>query len=118
MLGVMCFETTSCRVCGVGLTSGAAGSGAFCGSFCGAATLSLRSWDICWPDRMSGSGTLPVSRVCDTVVMLARSGRRYVGAIADLDSKRALRADRASRAIVVCRAIGYSTTFPRVAEFD
>jgi hypothetical protein len=31
--------------------------------------LALRSWGMRWPDCMSGSGTLLVSRVCDTVVI-------------------------------------------------
>ena len=46
---------------------------------------------------MSGSGVLVASRVCDTVVMLAR---RVHGRIADLDSRRAFRAERASSAIM------------------
>ena len=50
-----------------------------------------------WPDWISGSGVFDVSRLCDIVVTPAR---KIVGCIIDLDSKRALRAVRASSAIV------------------
>lgn len=37
---------------------------------------------------MSGSGTLPVSKVWDTVVMCARKGRRKIGGRIDRVSSR------------------------------
>jgi hypothetical protein len=46
---------------------------------------------------MSGSGVFDVSRVCDTVVMLARS---TVGLNAVLDSRSTFRAERANSAII------------------
>jgi hypothetical protein len=74
----MCDETTSSRACGEGLALAFTGDGAL-GGICGVDwTLSLRSWDTCCPERMRGSGTLPVSRVCDTVVICARKGRSEV----------------------------------------
>jgi hypothetical protein len=57
---------------------------------------------VCWPERMRGSGTLPVSRVCDTVVMWERRGRRYVGGNGVRDSRSVLRAERANRAMAGC----------------
>lgn len=65
--------TTSSRAFGEA-GDGAAGDGADCGNEGAASTLALRSCETCWPDWMSGSGTLPVSSVCDTVVRPARRG--------------------------------------------
>lgn len=45
----------------------------------GVRVLPFMASDIRWPDWMSGSGTLPVSSECETVVMRARKGRRNVG---------------------------------------
>jgi hypothetical protein len=59
-----------------------------------------------WLERIRGSGTLPASRVCDTVVICARSGRRNVGGKEERISRRHLRAERASRAIVKCAMVG------------
>jgi hypothetical protein len=46
---------------------------------CGIRDFSFMSLETCCPDRTSGSGTLPGSRLCETVVILARHGNRKVG---------------------------------------
>lgn len=102
MLGVKVFETTSLRLCGLGRSCDAAGFGAFEASFWGDCAFSTVALGMCWPDRISGSGTLPVSRLCDTVVILARKGRRKVGGSIDRDSRSALRLERTNSAIGMC----------------
>jgi hypothetical protein len=101
MLGVMFDETRSCRACGEGLRSEDAGCGA-CDGICGAdCTFARRSGEMCCPLWSSGSATLEVSRVWETVVMRARRGRRNVGGSDDRVSRRAFRAERARRVIVL-----------------
>lgn len=102
MVGVSCDETMSERACGLGLMCAAAGLGASAAKGCGVCARSFAACDMCWPERMSGSGTLPVSRLWDTVVILARRGRRNVGGRVARDSSKALRADRAKRAMLTC----------------
>ena len=97
----MWVETMSSRVCGDGLISAADGDDAFAGVYVVDCTFSFRSCEMCCPDRIMGSGTLPVSSVCDTVVMWARRGRRNVGGNADRDSRMHCRAERANSAIVM-----------------
>jgi hypothetical protein len=99
MVGVMCVETTSWRACGLGLL--AAGAAASEGSGCGVLVRSWATWDVRWPDWRRGSGMEPVERLCDTVVIRARRGRRKVGGSVERDSRSAFRAERASSAIVV-----------------
>jgi hypothetical protein len=65
-------------------------------------TLRARSCEVCWPDWMSESGTLPVSSVCDTVVILARKGKRKVGGSAERVSKRDRRSVWPNSAMVMC----------------
>jgi hypothetical protein len=98
----MCVATTFSIACGEERLEGFAGAGAACGSCGGACTFSLRASETCWPDRIRGSGTLPVSSVCDTVVMGERRGRRYVGGNGVRDSRSVLRAERASKAMAGC----------------
>lgn len=82
---------------------GDAGAGADLGSDGADSTLALRSCETWWPDWMSGSGTLPVSSVCDTVVMAARNGMcRF--AVCDWFSER--RIVRANRAMVTGAVAG------------
>lgn len=88
----MSVDTTSSRAFGGGADPGV---GADCGSEVADSTLALRSSEVCWPEWMSGSGTFPVSRVCDTVVMLARIGN-WIGAFRDRDrQQRVVRANSA-----------------------
>jgi hypothetical protein len=101
-VGVSLVETTFSRACGLGLMCGGfLGPGVCFGTGCGVWARSRASCGMRWADWMSGSGTLDVSSVCDTVVIWARRGRRKVGGSVHLDSRSALRAERASRAIVV-----------------
>lgn len=100
MLGVRCFETMDSRACGEALIFAGTGEGALGGRCGGDWTFWLWSRDMCWLDCRSGSGALLVSRVCDTVVMWARSGRRNVGGSDERVSRRHCRAERAKRAMV------------------
>jgi hypothetical protein len=84
------------RACGERLVCDVAGAGASGGSCGGDWAFPCESCGMRCPERRSGSGTLDVSRVCDMVVMCARSGR---------DGRawnKHCRAERAMRAIVVC----------------
>lgn len=96
----MWVETTSLRACGAAFVC-AAEAGLACDICGGDWTLSLRSWEVRWPDWINGPVTLPVSRVCDTVVICARRGSEIVAGLIDRDSRSVLRAERASDAMVV-----------------
>lgn len=98
-----CCETMSFLECGEGLRTAEGGVGAGSGTDGVALILSLRACETCWPDWMSGSGTLPASRLCDTVVMLARKGSRAAVDKAEGVSSNDRRIVRAKRAIVVWR---------------
>lgn len=95
MEGVRCAETMSVRVLGA---MGVDGDGADGESACDC-TFDWRSEDTRCPERISGSGTLPVSSACDCVVMGAARGTRDVGRRLRV-SLRALRAVRARSAIL------------------
>ena len=99
-MGVMWVETTSLRACGAAFVC-AAEAGLACGICGGDWTLSLRSWEVRWPDWINGPVTLPVSRVCDTVVICARRGSEIVVGLIDRDSRSVLRAECASDAMLV-----------------
>jgi len=66
----------------------------------GVSSFCLSSEEMCCPDWMSGSGTLPASRVCETVVMWARKGRMNVCGSVEGASRSERRAVRARKAMV------------------
>ena len=101
----MSVETTSFRAFG-GLEE--AGLGADGGNEGVDSTLALRSSEMCWPDWMSGSGTLPVSRVCDTVVMPARRGGCIVAFCDWSKERRIVRANSAMVTVAMADAVLFS----------
>lgn len=101
MEGVRTLLVLSSRACADGFGVGDEGGGAFCDRLSVFLTFSFNSLEIWCPDWIKGSDTLPVSRLCDTVVILARKGKRNVGGRAERVSKRDRRSVWPSSAIVV-----------------